>query len=98
MYFLVTEVAGPAWDRSRPRRQQAGWTEHAAFVDALAAEGLIVLGGPVGNPDYGPVLLVFDAESETEIRTHLAGDPWMDTILAIESIEPWSVWVRGPRG
>jgi uncharacterized protein YciI len=91
-------VPGPAWDRSRPRRQQAGWDAHAAFVDGLAAAGLIVLGGPVGEPDYGPVLLVFDAESETQIRERLAADPWMDTILAIESIEPWSVWVHGSRG
>ncbi len=91
-------MPGPAWDRSRPRRQQAGWDAHAAFVDGLAAAGLIVLGGPVGEPDYGPVLLVFDAESETQIRERLAADPWMDTILAIESIESWSIWVRGSRG
>jgi uncharacterized protein YciI len=98
MYFLVTEVPGPAWDRTRPRGEQVGWDEHAAFVDALAEEGLIVLGGPFGEPDHGPVLLVFDAESESQIRQRLADDPWMETILVIESIEPWSVWVRGRHG
>src|SRR5205809_4022654 len=93
-YFLVTEVPGPAWDPARARRHQDGWDEHAAFVDALADEGLIVLGGPVGDVDKGPALLVFDAASAEGVRARLADDPWMDTILTIESIEPWSVWLR----
>ena len=97
-WFLVTQVAGPAWDYSRPRREQDGWDEHAAFVDGLAAEGLIVLGGPVGDPDVGPVLVVFEAESEAEIRRRLADDPWMDTILTVETIQPWSIWVGTPPG
>lgn len=24
----------------------------------------------------------------------LADDPWMDDVLAIESVRPWSVWLR----
>ena len=47
-YFLVKHVPGPAWDPARPRREQDGWDEHAAFMDGLVAEGVIVLGGPVG--------------------------------------------------
>ena len=97
-YFLVTEIPGPAWDQKRPRREQDGWDEHAAFVDGLAQEGLIVLAGPVGDTGFGPALLVFEADSEGEIRNRLADDPWMGTILTIESIRPWSVWVRRPPG
>jgi uncharacterized protein YciI len=93
-YYLVRQGPGPAWDDSRPRRKQAGWDEHAAFMDTLAEEGTIVLGGPVG--DGHSVLLVFDVESEEAIRTRLADDPWLDTVLTIESIEPWSVWLRAP--
>jgi uncharacterized protein YciI len=92
-YFLVTELPGPAWDPSRPRRAQDGWDEHAVFVDGLAEEGTVVLGGPLGDPDYGPALLVWRAESEDEIRQRLADDPWMGTILTIESIQPWTIWV-----
>jgi len=97
-YFLVTEVPGPAWDRSRPRREQDGWDEHAQFVDGLSREGLVVFGGPLGDPDAGPALLVFHTESEADIRRWLADDPWMDTILRIESILPWSIWVGTPPG
>ena len=92
-HFLVTEVPGPDWDPARPRRQQDGWDEHAAFVDGLAAEGLVVVGGPLGDPDHGPALLVFAATGEDEVRKRLADDPWMDTILKVESIQPWSIWV-----
>ncbi|TML04481.1 MAG: hypothetical protein E6G36_05910 [Actinobacteria bacterium] len=97
-YFLVTQIPGPAWDESRPRREQDGWDEHATFVDGLVNEGVVVFGGPVGDPDFGPALLVFHAENETEIRRCLAGDPWMETILIIEGIQPWSIWVGTPPG
>lgn len=97
-YFLVKHVPGPAWDRSRPRREQDGWGEHAAFMDGLTAEGVIVLGGPVGAGDGDYALLVVDAQSEAAIRARLAADPWADGILRVESVEPWSVWLRGGRG
>jgi uncharacterized protein YciI len=96
MYYMVNEGRGPSWDPSRPRRQQAGWAEHAEFMDALAAEGFVVLGGPVG--DGVRVVLVVDAESEAEIRRRLAEDPWMPMgILTVESVEPWEVLLRAPR-
>ena len=75
-YFLVMEVPGPAWDHARPRREQDGWDEHATFVDGLSNEGVVVFGGPLGDPAFGPALLVFHAESEAEIRRRLADDPW----------------------
>ena len=97
-YFLVEHVPGPDWDHSRLRREQDGWDEHAAFIDGLAAEGVIVLGGPVGEGDGDYALLVFDLESEAAVRACLEADPWEDTILRIGSIKPWTVWVRGGRG
>jgi uncharacterized protein YciI len=92
-YFLVTEVPGPEWDRSRRRREQKGWDAHAAFVDGLADRGVVRLGGPLGDPDDGPALLVVAAEHEDGVRERLAADPWMETILTVESIQPWTIWV-----
>jgi uncharacterized protein YciI len=93
-YFLVEQGRGPAWDSSRRRREQAGWDEHAAFMDELADEGVVVLGGPTGEDDGETVLLVVDAESESAIRARLAEDPWANAMLTIESVRPWSVWLR----
>ncbi len=95
-YYLVKRSRGPAWDHSKGRREQAGWDEHAAFMDALAADGFVVLGGPVGEGDGEDVLLVVDAAGEAEIHARLAGDPWPEGVLFTSSVEPWSVWLRSP--
>jgi uncharacterized protein YciI len=96
-YFLVERGKGPLWDRARGRREQDGWDEHAAFMDALVAEGFIVLGGPIGEGDEGDnTLLVVDADDEAAVRARLGEDPWPLEVLTIESIRPWTVWLRAP--
>jgi uncharacterized protein YciI len=93
-YFLVERGKGPAWDHSRGRREQQNWDEHAAFMDGLAEQGFIVLGGPIGEGDGENTLLVIDADDEASVRARLAEDPWPEELLTIESIRPWSVWLR----
>jgi uncharacterized protein YciI len=95
-YWLVEHARGPAWDDSRRRREQAGWDEHAAFMDALAEEGFVALGGPVGEGDGDYALLVVNASAEAEVRARLVDDPWADSVLTIASVKPWSVWLRAP--
>jgi uncharacterized protein YciI len=97
-HFLVKRAHGRAWDASRPRREQDGWDAHAAFMDRLVEEGLIVLGGPVGEGDGDYALLVVEAASESEVRVRLAEDPWGEDMLATESIEPWSIFLRRSPG
>jgi uncharacterized protein YciI len=93
-YYLVERARGPAWDHSKRRREQAGWDAHAAFMDALVEEGLVILGGPVGDGDGENALLIVDADSEAAIRARLAEDPWENDMLTTESVKPWSVWLR----
>jgi uncharacterized protein YciI len=97
-YYLVERAKGPVWDHSRGRREQAGWDAHAAFMDALAEEEFVVLGGPIGEGDGENSLLVIDLESEEAIRARLAEDPWADQRLRIESVRPWSIWLRSGGG
>lgn len=97
-YYLVTLAKGAAWDHARRRRKQDGWNEHAAFMDRLTEEGVVILGGPVGEGDGEDVLLVVDLESEAAIRARLADDPWANGMLTIESVEPWTVWLRAAGG
>ena len=65
-------------------------------MDALAAEGFVVLGGPVGEGDGDYALLVVYANSEAQVRARLADDPWAESVLTIASVKPWSVWLRAP--
>jgi len=97
-YFLVKRAHGPSWDPSRLRREQAGWNEHAAFMDGLVDEGIVVLGGPVGEGDGDYALLVMEVRDEAEVRSRLAADPWGEDMLVTESIEPWSVFLRRAAG
>ena len=93
-YFLVRRARGPAWDHDVTRREQAGWDEHAAFMDALVDEGFIFLGGPIGDGDGHDTLVIVRAEDEAAVRKRLDADPWHETLLTYRSIEPWSVWLR----
>ena len=60
-YLTVRRVRGPAWNAALPMRSQALWAEHAVFMNALAAEGFVVLGGPLGSGEE--VLLVIDGNT-----------------------------------
>jgi uncharacterized protein len=74
-------------------REQDEWAEHAAFMNKLAVEGFIVLGGPLG--DGSKALLVVNADSESTIETRLAADPWKSMrLLQISKIEPWEILLR----
>lgn len=98
MAFALTLVHGPGWDESRGPREQRGWTEHAAFMDALVADGFVLLGGPVG--DGRQTLHVVEAPDEDDVRRRLADDPWARAgLLEVGSVQPWALWLdfRGVR-
>ena len=88
--FVVLRSRGAAWDDSKPLEGQTGWTEHAAFMDALFEEGFAALVGPLeGTRD---ALLVLRAASEFAIVERLAADPWtMKGLLVTKQISPWQL-------
>jgi hypothetical protein len=95
MFLLILRQAGPEWDRDRPMEEQSGWTAHASFMDGLVDDGFIVLGGPLAGD--GRVAHAVEAESEDAIRTTLARDPWSESHLLVDSIEPWTIRLDGRR-
>jgi hypothetical protein len=40
---------------------------------------------------------VVQAESEDEIRATLARDPWSETHLTVDTIDPWTIRLDGRR-
>src|SRR6266540_3821404 len=92
-YFLVEIARGPAWDHSRRRREQAGWDGHVAFMDGLTEEGVVVLGGPVGDGEK--VLLVLLAPWLVDDVQHvgstavpgLPAKPIVDLMAGVGSLE-----------
>jgi uncharacterized protein YciI len=97
-FFAVTMIHGPNWDRSRPIREQDGWDEHAAFMDGLVEDGLIILGGPVGDGRQGALLLA-EAADEAQITARLGRDPWAATgLLHVGTVQPWALWLGSKPG
>lgn len=93
-FFAVTLVHGLGWDGALGIRQQRAWAEHAAFMDGLVEDGLIVMGGPLGDGERA--LHMVEAGDEQEVRRRLGEDPWARMgLLEIGAIEPWAIWLDG---
>jgi hypothetical protein len=90
-YYVVVREPGSAWDYARPMRKQDDWDGHAAFMDGLAEDGFIVLGGPLGD-DGMRFMHVVETTDEGEARRRFDDDPWTPIDrLRIASIDPWEV-------
>ena len=73
--------------------EQSDWPAHAAFMDGLVAEGFIVLGGPLA--DEIRVVHAIESESEDAVRATLARDPWSESHLVVDAIDPWTIRLDG---
>jgi uncharacterized protein YciI len=90
--LVVVNEQGPAWVDGRPMREQAGWSEHAAFMNTLEAEGWVAVGGPLRGGSKHRTLLVVRGADEPSVRQRLGEDPWMRSgTLRLVSIETWEV-------
>ena len=92
MFLVIVRRSGPEWVASKALEEQWGWDGHAAFMDALVADGFIVLGGPLA--DEQRVAHAIEARDEEEVRARLGRDPWSGSHLEIESIDAWTVRLR----
>ncbi len=92
--FLVTvHRSGPKWESSRPLEQQSNWPAHAVFMDGLVEDGFIVLGGPLA--DEHRVVHAVESASEDAVRSTFARDPWSETHLHVDAVEPWTLRLDG---
>ena len=89
-YLAVTRSRAGAWDHSRELDEQDGFAEHASFMNALVADGFVVLGGPL--EDEASTLLIVDAPDEATVRARLAGDPWTGSgLLEVTAVVGWEI-------
>ncbi len=88
--FAVIRGHGPGYDRARPLEAQADWPAHAAFMNALEAEGIALLAGPLS--DAGEALIIMRATDAEEIERRLAADPWTASkTLVTTRVVPWDL-------
>ena len=96
--YAVTREAGPGW-ADGGIAAQGELRDHADYMNALAADGLLLMAGPVAGTERGRarILLVMAANSEAEIHRRLADDPWSTAgRLTVTAVEPWNLVVGAP--
>jgi uncharacterized protein YciI len=85
--FAIWRRRGGDWREGRPIEEQPEWAGHAAFMMAGAADGFVVLAGPID--DTGALIIVRAARREAA-EARLADDPWtVSGLLATERIARW---------
>lgn len=90
--FAVTLERCGGYDFSRDMREQVDWDAHAQFMDQLAEEGFILLGGPLA--DGVRTFHVVDAPTEEGVRRRLAEDPWAGRLLRVADIQRWEILLQ----
>ena len=88
--FAVTRSRGDGWKHALPLEAQDDWKGHAAFMDALYAEGFVLFAGPLeGTAD---ALLIIRAMDAQEIESRLSRDPWtINGLLRTTQTAPWTL-------
>ena len=83
-------MRGPNFDAAQPLERQADWRAHADFMNGLAADGFVALGGPLDGTDE--VLLIVRAADEAAVRRRLGEDCWAQQgLLRIARVVPWNL-------
>jgi uncharacterized protein YciI len=92
MFHVTLRRTGPEYNPELDVGEQTRFAEHAAYMNQLVEEGHIVLGGLLRNLRTAHVM---EAASEEEIRAIWARDPWYESHLVLESVEPWDIRLDG---
>jgi len=58
-------------------------------MNALVETGFIIMGGPLASDDR--VVFAVEAESPEAVQAILARDPWSDSHLLLEAVDPWTI-------
>jgi uncharacterized protein YciI len=95
--FVIIWAPGPAWVVGKTVREQPYWAEHAAFMDQLFENGIVIMGGPFTDGTGGLVLV--EKVEEREVADLFANDPFVvNGIFALSSPKQWQLFLDARRG
>lgn len=94
-YFGIVERT-KLWDQATPAHLQSGFSDHAAFMHGLEAEGFIAMAGLTQNTSE--VIFLFHAKDAEEVRQRLSLDPWQkDGRARLVRLEEIQIRVGAPQ-
>jgi uncharacterized protein YciI len=86
MYALFYDYVEDAVERRAPFREQ-----HLANIKRWKDEGRLVMGGALGDPPHG-ALIVFSVDDAADIEEFVAADPYVaNGVVTGHRVEPWAV-------
>jgi uncharacterized protein YciI len=86
LYALFYDYVPNLVERRAPYREA-----HLALVQQWKDEGRFVMGGAVGDPPHG-ALIVFRVGDAAEVEQFVAADPYVQNgIVTGRRVEPWAV-------
>jgi uncharacterized protein YciI len=86
MYALFYDYVENAVERRAPFREQ-----HLANIKRWKDEGRLVMGGALGDPPHG-ALIVFSVDDAADIEEFVAADPYVaNGVVTDHRVEPWAV-------
>lgn len=91
--FVLLWDAGPAWTPGKTSREQAYWDDHAAFMDRLFEQGVVIQGGPFA--DGSGALMIVEAADEREVADIFARDPFVvHDIFTLNRLKQWHIFLN----
>jgi len=98
--FMVEYVAGPSYLPGKPFSEQPGIMEHAAYMDQLYADSILIFGGPFFQELDPPVMtgaaLFLDVGTENQAREIADRDPAITNgFLTVVDVKPFMVMIGG---
>ena len=86
LYALFYDYVEDVVEKRAPYREA-----HLDLVGQWHGAGRIVMGGAVGDPPYGG-LIVFRVDDPSEVESFVADDPYVaNGIVTGHRVEPWTV-------
>ena len=83
---LLYEYVENALEARAPHRQ-----EHLALVERYAQEGALAMGGALGDPPHGG-LIIFRGDDPAVAERFVGEDPYVENgVVTSWRIEPWTV-------
>ena len=91
--FPTVNDPGPGRFEGRAMRERRGWPEHAALLNHLRDDRILVPGGPRERGPQHRAMLVLRGVGASELRPRLGEDPWMRS-GGLRSEDPFSWELR----
>ena len=86
MYALFYDYVDNIVERRAPHRER-----HLALYKQWQQDGRLVMGGAIGDPPYGG-LIVFDVEDPAEVEAFAEADPYVrEGLVTGRRVERWAV-------